>query len=112
MAFLEHHDPVHSHFIIQDVDGKYRGLGIFEEYILTPGSHTIRLSGAIAIDTGPIVEHSLVAKHFVDVSFNAESGKRYVIDVSFDIARKTWGSFIVDKETGNIVSTMKEVVAD
>ena len=111
LAVLEHHNPAYSHFIISHVDGKYRGLGIIHEYQLTPGIHSIRLTAGIAIgeDRYPKPEHSLISINPVEVTFNALGGNRYVIDVSFDVDRKTWAAFIIDKSTGQIVSTSHEV---
>ncbi len=113
VAVLEHHTPAYSLFIISHVDGKNRGIGIFKEYILAPGEHSIRLTAATPVGPptpGAILDKSLVAQHPIEVVFTAEAGKRYVIDVQFDIPNKTWGSFVMDKSTGKVVSTTRSVL--
>ncbi|KGQ20391.1 hypothetical protein LF41_928 [Lysobacter dokdonensis DS-58] len=106
VAVLEHEHPEASHFVISHVDGKRRGIGLFKEYVLTPGEHAIRLTGGVRVDAAT----SLIAEKPVEVVFNAEAGKRYLIDAGFDVPGKAWGAFVIDKSTGKVVSTSRSVL--
>ena len=114
LAIVEHHNPAYSSFIVSHVDGKYRGVGIFKEYYFVPGTHSMRLTGAVAVGEKryPRPEQSLVSAHPLELTFLAEPGKRYVIDVSFDTGTSKWGAYITDKSTGKIVSTAKEITGN
>jgi hypothetical protein len=109
LGVLDHPDPVHSHIVITYVDGKYRGVGIFDKYYLTPGRHTIRASGG-TLGTPPTFNTngtSLLTGGYYDLEFVVEPGKEYVIGIEFYKAEMRWFSYIKDKSTGAIVSTLK-----
>lgn len=111
LAILEHPNPTHSQIIITYVDGKYRGLGIIDRYLLSPGKHTIRASGGIAKDPKPGEKpgKSLITGGYYDLEFNAESGKTYTIGIDFFQDEMKYYSYIKEKSTGKIVSTLKAI---
>jgi hypothetical protein len=95
IAVLEHPDALHSYFIIEDVDGKWRGLGMIERYELLPGEHSITCS----------LHNPLKTSKKVTVYFKAGKGKQYVAEALTN--GKRWTVQIRNKESNKIVSYYK-----
>lgn len=95
IAVLEHPDPLHSVFVLEDVDGTWRGTGLIERYELLPGEHSITCS----------LRNPLQTSKKVTVYFKAVAGKKYVAKALAD--DKRWTVEIKDKATGEIVSYYK-----
>lgn len=105
LAVLEHPDPAHSRIVITYVDGKYRGLGIKDKYVLSPGKHVVRASaGTVSEQPGK----SLITGGYYDLEFEAKAGEVYVIGVDFFEDRMEYVSYIKERSTGRIVSVLKE----
>jgi|SRR5277367_5415153 len=82
--------------ILQEVDGKWRGVGILRRYELVPGPHTISFIYAYWFKRSTIA--------IVD-SFRAEAGHTYHIRANADAQRMIWKPEIIDTATGAVVST-------
>ena len=95
IAILEHPDPMNSYFILEDVDGAWRGTGLIERYELLPGEHSITCS----------LHNPLRTSKKVTVYFKAVAGKKYVAEALTDYKR--WTVEIKDKATGEVVSYYK-----
>ena len=114
VAVLEHPDPIRSHIIIAYIDGKSRGVGIFDRYYLPPGKHVVRASaGTVAQPSSSIPkDSSLITGGYYDLEFVAEPGKRYVIGIEFFPDEMKYYSYIKDVATGNVVSKLTPVHKD
>jgi hypothetical protein len=96
IAVLEHPDPLHSFFILERVDGKWRGAGLFDRYELLPGEHSITCS----------LHSPMRSSKYITVYFKAEAGKKYVAEA---INGGSWWSMqIRDKITNQAVSYSKK----
>jgi|GEM_PF-7012601 len=81
--------------IIQEIDGKWRGVGMFKEYEIAPGTRTIKfiyVQGFIQAQTGIIVQ------------LEAKKGEVYGIRANADHSSMTWKPEIYNKSTGQLVS--------
>ena len=95
--------------IIEQVDGRWRGVGLIKRYELLPGEHslTVTYSSKGWSSAGKLL-----------IRFNAVAGKTYVIkcltdlnkDMSFSetlrayFAGGKWTAIVVDAESGTVVS--------
>ena len=87
---LEHDDPVHGGIVIEQIDGKWRGLGIIKSYQLSPGEHSL----------GVRVNLPFYSSKRVVRWFNVKAGERYSIEAATDEAAHRWGFWILDERTG------------
>lgn len=81
--------------IIEFVDGKWRGVGNFTRYELTPGYHEI---GSTYSDG-----RGLSSKKVLYVGFVAEAGHTYSIRANAEPQELRWHPEIVDQQTGAVV---------
>jgi len=102
VATLENNYPASLGGVnIIEIDGKHRGFGLFREYQLTPGTHTLMYEFT---RYGFVLEKG----NRVDLKFEVESGQRYEIKYSLQQTTFNKGVFetwIEDMRTGRRVST-------
>ncbi|WP_399697674.1 hypothetical protein [Xenophilus sp.] len=80
---------------IQEVDGKWRGLGSFSRYELLPGTRRLQF-----IFSAPGV-HGTRA---IIVEFEAHAGSTYELKSNADLSAMKWRPEVVDAGTGAVVS--------
>ena len=95
IAVLEHPNPMHSKFILEDIDGSFRGFGLIERYELLPGEHSISCT----------YHHPIFTSGKITIYFKAEANKVYVAQAG-DKNRK-WMMRIIEKDTQKVVSYTK-----
>lgn len=83
--------------VIQEIDGKWRGVGTFKEYEIKPGVRNVKF---IYMDAGYSGSRGLI------VSFDAKRGAVYGVRANADRSRMMWNPEIVDTSTGQVVSTL------
>lgn len=96
IAVLEHPDPLHSFFIIEKIDGKWRGTGLFDRYELLPGEHSITCS----------LHDPTKRSRNITIYFRAEAGNRYVALARSD--GKHWAMYIIDAHNRQVVSYFRK----
>jgi hypothetical protein len=95
IAVLEHQKATSGPgLIIEQVDGKWRGIGRFERYELAAGEHTL----TVAYFDGFLMGTSKLL-----VTFTAVGGKTYTLKGSSEGWK--WSAAVAEKESGTIVST-------
>jgi hypothetical protein len=82
--------------IIQEIDGAWRGMGLFKEYEVKPGTRTVKFI---------YVKGGLSGTHGLIVSFDAKQGEVYGVRANADHSLKKWRPEIIDKATGGVVSS-------
>jgi hypothetical protein len=98
IAVLEHKESTSGPgLIIEQVDGKWRGIGRFERYELMPGEHTL----TVAYFDGFLMGTSKLL-----VTFAAVSGKTYTLKGSSEGLK--WSAAVVEKESGVVVSSTRK----
>jgi len=82
--------------IIQEIDGKWRGVGWIKRYELVPGTRTLKfifVAGRVHGQTGILVR------------FEAKAGRNYVIRHNANYGAMKWNPEVVDVATDEVVST-------
>jgi len=81
--------------ILQEIDGKFRGIGWFKRYELMPGKRIIKF-----IFKAPGVS----SQGAVLVEFNAEAGHTYGVRANASSTAMRWSPVVFDKNSGQVVS--------
>jgi hypothetical protein len=97
IAVIDHKNPLGSDTVIEDIDGKWRGVGIIKRYELSPGEHSI----TVAVNKYGYTGGKITGW------FQAQAGRVYVIDAILDTTAMRWGISITDKELGRRVDYRK-----
>jgi hypothetical protein len=90
-----------SDAIIQEVDGKWRGLGTFKQYELKPGVRKLRL---IYVGQGAQGSQGVQGAKAIIVEFNAEAGRTYVARSNANLTMMKWDPVVLDARTQQVVS--------
>lgn len=101
LAMLEYHGGAVSGYSISQVDGRRRGVGVFERFELTPGEHSV---------TVEVVTPFTYSKPII-LKFNAVEQRTYELKHDLSSTGRTmsvWTTWIVDKGTGQRVSTREQ----
>ena len=80
---------------LQEIDGKFRGVGWFKRYELLPGKRVIKFifnSPGVASQSGVLVEFEALAGHTYGIHSNANR------------KNMTWAPEVYDKSNGAVVS--------
>lgn len=81
--------------IIQEVDGKWRGIGAFTRYELVPGIRKLRLI---------FMANGVTASRAVVVEFRASPGRTYTMRSNINYSTMTWNPEVLDVITQEVVS--------
>ena len=81
--------------MLQEIDGKWRGVGWFKRYELNPGLRTIKF-----VYHAPYIR----GKTGIVVEFLAEAGHTYGVRANADHNNMTWRPEVFDKATQEVVS--------
>jgi hypothetical protein len=81
--------------IIEEIDGVWRGIGMFKEFEIKPGQREVKLA---------FVKGLISGKNGLVVSFEAKQGKVYSVRSNADLSLMKWSPVIIDKSTGELVS--------
>lgn len=95
MAIFEHANPAKSFYSVNKVDGKWRGVGLFERYEFSPGEHSITFT----------VTSPAYSSLPITLYFNARAGQTYYAKET--VIANRWGIDILNKKTGETVSYQK-----
>ena len=95
IAILEHPNAMHSPFILEDVDGKWRGMGVIERYELLPGEHSITCT----------LHNPFLTSAKITIFFKAEANKTYIAHAK--VGNSRWAMLIIEKATQKVVSYTK-----
>jgi hypothetical protein len=87
---------------IQEIDGKWRGVGSITRYELLPGVRTLKL---VFVAPGKRGEDGII------VRFDAQPGKRYAIEGNVSDSNMTWRPEVVNAVTREVVSRNVGVAA-
>lgn len=95
IAILERFSPA----VINNIDGKFRGIGDLDTHEFLPGPHVLKVH---------FVKGDRSGLHYspdpVTLSFTAEAGASYKLIAKADEEMKRWIAVITEENTGNIVS--------
>jgi hypothetical protein len=89
-AILVHEHPLKSGVVLEQIDGKWRGIGVFAKYELSPGEHSLLL----ALNQAFWVGEKLI------VRFPAKAGETYHLENSLDTKMKYWSAWVIESSTG------------
>lgn len=81
--------------IIQEVDGKWRGIGQFKNYKIMPGMRKLRL---IFTARGATAQRAFL------VEFNAEPGRTYIMRANANFGAMNWSPEVLDASSLKVVS--------
>jgi hypothetical protein len=84
-----------SDVIIQEIDGKWRGVGTFKQYELKPGARRLRL-----LYIGQRVQGTTA----IIVEFKAEAGRTYIARSNANPTTMKWSPQVLDARTQEVVS--------
>lgn len=82
--------------VIQEIDGKWRGIGWIKRYELLPGTRTLKFF----FEAGGVQ-----GKRAILVQFDAKAGRTYVIAHNANYGTMQWRPEVVDLATHEVVST-------
>jgi hypothetical protein len=86
----------HQCLIIQEIDGKWRGIGWFKRYELLPGLKTLELT---------FMAPGISAKQVALVAFDAQAGQTYFIRENVNYSAMQWNPEVVNSATREVVSS-------
>lgn len=81
--------------VIQEIDGKFRGVGLFKRYELMPGKRTLKI---LYQAPGVTSQGALL------VEFEAGAGYRYGIRANASSSAMRWAPEVYDRASGQTVS--------
>jgi hypothetical protein len=81
--------------IIQEVDDKWRGVGVFKRYNLVPGMRKLKLI---------FMAGGVTARRAFVLEFRAEPGRTYVMKANANYEFMTWNPEVLDASTKEVVS--------
>ncbi len=94
LATLDTSIPYARHAIfVVFVDGKPRGIGLFDTYLLVPGERVITVRGNHGRDLQKLY------KNYTDIVFMVEAGKSYEL-VYEEVDYIDWRAWIIDQASG------------
>jgi hypothetical protein len=85
--------------MVHSIDGKSRGFGLYDSYLLKPGKRIITVLGNTQSGLYQAPENLM---------FIAKAGKVYQLKFSVIDGTAMWDSRIIDKDTGNLVDFVKK----
>jgi hypothetical protein len=83
--------------VIQEIDGKWRGVGWIKRYELVPGTRTFKFVF--------VAGNRVHGQNAILVQFEAKAGRSYVIRHNANFAAMKWKPEVVDVATHEVVST-------
>lgn len=87
--------PNHQCLIIQEIDGKSRGVGWFKRYELLPGTRRLELT---------LMAPGVFSRQAVLVEFDAQAGQTYFIRENANYSSMQWNPEVVNVATRQVVS--------
>ncbi len=88
-------ESTQSGIYVIEFDGKHRGVGLFKDYVLTPGAHDVKYSVSIQRGVGNQYGGGTLRCNFA-------AGKTY--SMQSEIGKRTWKVWIRDDATGTELS--------
>ncbi len=85
--------------MVHSIDGRSRGYGLYDSYLLKPGKRIITVLGNTQSGLHQAPENLM---------FNARAGKVYKLEFSVIEGTASWDSRIIDKDTGKQVNFVKK----
>lgn len=85
--------------VINNIDGKFRGIGNLDSHEFLPGPHVLKIhfvsavAGTMYYSTDPVI-----------LSFNAAPGATYQLEARADSTMKKWIAWIKEEASGSVVS--------
>lgn len=86
--------------VIQEIDGKWRGVGWIKRYELVPGTRTFKF---VFVGAGGV--YGVHGQNAILVQFEAKAGRSYVIRHNANFGAMDWKPEVVDVATHEVVST-------
>ncbi len=81
--------------MIQEIDGKWRGIGWFKRYELLPGTRQLKFV---------LMAPGVYSKDAILVEFDAQPGRTYAIRENANYRAMKWNPEVVDVATQQVVS--------
>jgi len=93
IGILRHDYPFDSGYVIQEIDGRWRGVGVKTAYRLTPGIHSLG-----------VIPHVPSFRGVKQVRwFEVKPGREYAVESAVDTDAVKWQFWIIDRATGQRV---------
>ncbi len=93
LGILQHDYAYDSGIVVEQVDGRWRGVGVIKTYRLTPGVHSLGVRANVPS------HHSLRQVRW----FEVKPGRVYTIQAATDPNGGRWAFWIIDRATGERV---------
>lgn len=88
--------------VINEINGKFRGVGIVDQFEFLPGSVSLVITYNPADKPNPGKVDLECDTSFVPVSFKAEPGRQYKVE--YELGKSQWEVWIMDETSNKAVS--------